>query len=336
MKSGVAMAIEASLRRVMRVGLCACVAVVTADALQGQATDLRAQMDKYVASNQKSIVGELVELLSIPIVAADRANIRRNADFLRAMLLRRGFTGELLETQGNPLVFGEMRTPGATRTLLLYAHYDGQPVNVSDWKQPGPWVPILRDGRMEDGGKENPARSLQEGLQLPTFNIRGLSSGFVGAGARTIVPDRAVADIDIRLVKETPADRMLDKVRAHLVKQGYHIVSEDPDDATRARHGNIVKLTSRGDGTNAYRTSPLHPMSEQVSSAIARVFLEPPVRIRTSGGTVPIAPFIELLGFPAISVPIVNFDNNQHGENENVRLGHLFRGIVTLAALLRM
>jgi len=51
------------------------------------------------------------------------------------------------------------------------------------------------------------------------------------------------------------------------------------------------------------------------------------VRIRTSGGTVPIAPFIDALGFPAISVPIVNFDNNQHGENENLRLGHFFRAL---------
>ena len=60
------------------------------------------------------------------------------------------------------------------------------------------------------------------------------------------------------------------------------------------------------------------------------------MRIRTSGGTVPIAPFIDALDFPAVSVPIVNFDNNQHGENENLRLGHFFRGITTMAAVLRM
>ena len=60
------------------------------------------------------------------------------------------------------------------------------------------------------------------------------------------------------------------------------------------------------------------------------------MRIRTSGGTVPIAPFIDALGFPAVLVPIVNFDNNQHGENENLRLGHLWAGIVTFAAVLTM
>ena len=60
------------------------------------------------------------------------------------------------------------------------------------------------------------------------------------------------------------------------------------------------------------------------------------MQLRTLGGTVPIAPFIEALGFPAVLVPIVNFDNNQHEENENLRLGHLFQAIVTIAAVLRM
>jgi len=486
------------------------------------AQDVKSSVERYVAGNQKAIVGELVELLSIPNVATDKRAIRENADVLRVMLEKRGFLAEVLEAVGNPLVFGEMRVSGATRTLLLYSHYDGQPVDPAAWKQPSPFTPILRDGRMEDGGKEvtglatldrfepgwriyarsasddkspivslctaldalkasgltptsnlrvildgeeeagstslvpaieryrdklaadamlifdgpihpsekptlvfgargvltftltvfgpkfalhsghygnwvpnpamrlaqllstfkddngrvvvegfydgieplrgeeqemldavpdnpeqlkalfgistaeDPQRSLQQGLQIPSFNVRGLSSAFVGADARTIVPDKAVAAIDIRLVRETPADQMVEKVRAHLRKQGYHVVAVDPDDATRARYSKIVKMDVRGDGTNAYRTSPLHPVSQQLSAAMTRVFGEAPVRIRTSGGTVPIAPFIEALGFPAISVPTVNFDNNQHGENENLRLGHFLRGITIIAAALTM
>jgi acetylornithine deacetylase/succinyl-diaminopimelate desuccinylase-like protein len=61
-----------------------------------------------------------------------------------------------------------------------------------------------------------------------------------------------------------------------------------------------------------------------------------PVRLRTLGGTVPIAPFIEKLGFPAVLVPTVNFDNNQHEENENLRIANLFDGILTVAAILKM
>ena len=113
------------------------------------------------------------------------------------------------------------------------------------------------------------------------------------------------------------------------------MVTTDPDDATRAKYQKIVKVES-GPETNGFRTSPLLPISKQVVASLQDVFGAPPVQIRTSGGTVPIAPFIEALGFPAISLPGVNFDNNQHGENENLRLGHFFRAITTMAALLTM
>jgi acetylornithine deacetylase/succinyl-diaminopimelate desuccinylase-like protein len=185
-------------------------------------------------------------------------------------------------------------------------------------------------------GPERPGLKLQEALQYPSFNIRGLSSAFVGGEARTIIPATATAEIDVRLVKETPAARLHELVVAHIRAQGWHVVTTDPDDATRAKYPKIVKVIARGDGTNAYRTSPILPISKQLVSSLQEVFGAPPVQIRTSGGTVPIAPFIEALGFPAISVPTVNFDNNQHSENENLRLGHFFRAITTMAALLTM
>ena len=61
-----------------------------------------------------------------------------------------------------------------------------------------------------------------------------------------------------------------------------------------------------------------------------------PVHLRTLGGTVPIAPFIQALGFPAVLIPTVNYDNNQHEENENLRLSNLFEAVVKIAAILRM
>ena len=81
------------------------------------------KLRSWVTANQQQIITELVDLLSIPNVAADRANIRRNAEHLRGMLQKRGFGAELLETSGNPLVYGELKVPGARRTLLLYFHY---------------------------------------------------------------------------------------------------------------------------------------------------------------------------------------------------------------------
>ncbi len=434
------------------------------------------------------------------------------------MLQRHGLKAELLETAGNPLVYAEKNAPGAARTLLFYIHYDGQPVDVSKWKQEGgPFHPVMRDGRMEDGGKivsnflslknvpdewrlyarsasddkapiaalcaaldalggklrsnihivldgeeemgspsltaaiaryreklrasmllildgpvhasgrptlsfgargivtvdltvfgpkmalhsghygnwiPNPAmrlaqllasmkdeqgrtvikgfysdvppftaaqrqvlksvpddepallklfgvarpdsvgESLQEAIQFPSLNVRGMRSGYVEE-PRTIIPPDATAAIDIRLVAETPSDRMLARLRAHIEALGYHIVEGDPDDATRMRYPKLARLRA-SEAQEAFRTEPEAPESVEVTAALTRMWGEPPVLIRTMGGTVPIAPFIRQLGLPAVGVPIVNFDNNQHSDNENLRMGNLWSGIVTLAAVAGM
>jgi acetylornithine deacetylase/succinyl-diaminopimelate desuccinylase-like protein len=173
-------------------------------------------------------------------------------------------------------------------------------------------------------------------MQVPTLNVRGLASSFVGSGARTIIPDRATAAIDIRLVKETPAADLIATLRAHVEKQGYHLVDSDPDEATRATYPKLARLAVKGTTTSAFRTSVSDPRARAVIASLTRTYGEAPVQLRTLGGTVPIAPFIEALGFPAIVVPTVNFDNNQHEENENLRLGTFFESIVTIASVLRM
>jgi acetylornithine deacetylase/succinyl-diaminopimelate desuccinylase-like protein len=499
-----------------------CAAVLVASWSVCAAAQTSNPIAAYVNAHQQAIVRELVELLSIPNVAADRANIERNAELLRAMFLKRGFHVEMLATEGNPLVFAERAVPGATRTILFYAHYDGQPVEAKRWSQPDPFTPILRTGRMEDGanaianvesleqfspeariyarsasddkgpivallaavdalnaskqpltsnvkvildGEEearspglaatmgryrdkyradvmlildgplhpsgkptlafgargnlvfqlttfgpkfalhsghygnwapNPAldlvqllasmkdangrvtidgfyadlpqlsdeertilaavpdrgdelmrffgiartervgANLQEALQYPSLNIRGLQSGDIAEAARTIIPDRAIAEIDVRLVKETDAERMLQRVLAHIRAQGFHVLMDaDPDDDTRARHPRIVRV-SRVSWTNAYRTEMSLPESRAVVGALEKTWGAPPIRARTMGGTVPIDFFIRALGMPALSVPVVNFDNNQHGHNENLRLQNLWDAIATFSAILKM
>lgn len=485
---------------------------------KSEATD---PAEAYARANQSALVRELVEALSIPGVAADKANIRFKADFLKGRFEGRGFKTEILETAGSPLVFAELRVPGATHTLMLYAHYDGQPVDPKGWKQESPFKPILRSGKLDDGAAEikglgtlekyeddwrvyarsssddtapiiallcaidalkagkvlptwnlrvildgeeeagspslvpaiaryreklsadlmlifdgpihptlrptlvfgargnltaevtvygpkmglhsghygnwvpNPGlrlaqllasmkgedgrvkiagyydgitlsaedrralasvpddepaliklfsigsvdqvgASLQEALQYPSLNVRGLSSSYVGALARTIIPDSATAAIDMRLVKETKGADIQAKVLRHVESQGWFVVQgRDATDAERTSHQKTLRIDFRGE-TNAYRTDPTNPMAMRLTQALKGVFGVDPVRIRTSGGTVPIAPFIEALGFPAVSVPTVNFDNNQHGENENLRLGHFFRSVGIIAATLRL
>ena len=120
------------------------------------AASLRMAARRYAAQNEPAILRQFSDLLSIPNVAADRANIRRNADLLLTMLKKRGVDARLLELQGaSPAVYGEMKTPGAQHTVILYAHYDGQPVTASQWVTP-PWSPTLRSASLVDGGKPIP------------------------------------------------------------------------------------------------------------------------------------------------------------------------------------
>ena len=106
--------------------------------------------------HERAIVDEFVSLLSIPNIASDRANIQRNAEAIAAMMQKRGIAPKLVSVPGgNPIVFGEIRTPGATRTIAFYAHYDGQPLDPKEWASP-PFEPTLRDKRVEDGGRVLP------------------------------------------------------------------------------------------------------------------------------------------------------------------------------------
>lgn len=112
---------------------------------------------KYRQSHEREIVAEYARLLSIPNVASDSSNIRRNAELISKMFERRGVETRLLECEGAPpVVYGEIRVPGATRTIIFYAHYDGQPVEPAKWAGNDPFRPVLRSAALEAGGVEVP------------------------------------------------------------------------------------------------------------------------------------------------------------------------------------
>ncbi len=136
------------------VGMMAWFGVAPLAAQAPEAGAVRRAVSEYRAANEQAIVRELADLLAIPNLASDRINIRRNADTLVAMLRRRGVDARLLEgPAGPPAVYGELRAPGASRTIVMYAHYDGQPVDTTRWHS-GPWRPLLRSGPREAGGRE--------------------------------------------------------------------------------------------------------------------------------------------------------------------------------------
>src|SRR4026208_1191473 len=112
--------------------------------------------DQYRRVHEREIIAEFVRLLEIPNVASDSQNIRRNAEFIREMMQKRDLSPRLLETASKsspPAVYGEWKAPGATHSIVLYAHYDGQPTDPKQWTGTLPWQPTWRSAALESGGQ---------------------------------------------------------------------------------------------------------------------------------------------------------------------------------------
>ena len=173
----------------------------------------------------------------------------------------------------------------------------------------------------------------QESIQYPSLNIRGMASAWVGKESRTIVPATAVAEIDLRLVVESDGDRLKELVKKYIEEEGYYISDSKPTSRERVIHKKICQILSRS-VTKAFRTDFDSPLGVWVFNTIKNTFGQTPIRLRTMGGTLPTSPFINTLNVPAVIVPLVNSDNNQHSPNENLRLGNYFDGVKTIHGLL--
>jgi acetylornithine deacetylase/succinyl-diaminopimelate desuccinylase-like protein len=175
--------------------------------------------------------------------------------------------------------------------------------------------------------------TLQEARQYPSINIRGMSSAWIGEQSRTIVPATATAELDVRLVKESDPQRLLGLIREHITALDYHVIDREPTEEERQRHARIVSFVSRVSYA-AYRTEIDSELGRWLSRAMVHLHGNEPIKIRTSGGSIPISPFVATLGVPAVTVPTVNPDNNQHSPNENIRLGNFVEGIEVILAIL--
>jgi acetylornithine deacetylase/succinyl-diaminopimelate desuccinylase-like protein len=478
---------------------------------------------KFRTDNTSSIINEYTQFLAIPNVAADPAGQQNNAEFIMAMMEKRGIQKVRLlnaSTAGvPPAVYGEVMVPGATQTLIFYAHYDGQPVNPAQWaKSLQPFQPklfskaidkggesipfpsggaydpnwriyargasddkagvyailaaydaiiksgmkpacnlkfffegeeeagsphlneilekhsrllqsdlwIICDGPVHQSGQkqivfgvrgdthvdltvyaskrplhsghygnwapnpamllvellatmkdekgrvtikgfyddvtplsasekqalkevppvdeqmktelgisaiEMPGVSLGEAINMPSLNINGIQSGNVGKLASNQIPTYATAVLDLRLVLGNDWQRQQEKVVDHIKAQGYYVTETDPTDEERTTYAKIIKVL-RGDGMNAQRTSMDLPLIQQVIAAVKTTTNDQLVLQPTSGGSLPLFLFEKYLQAKTITVPIANHDNNQHAENENIRLGNLFDGIETMGSLM--
>jgi acetylornithine deacetylase/succinyl-diaminopimelate desuccinylase-like protein len=476
--------------------------------------------------NQHRWLMEYSDFLSIPNVLGDSVNIIRNANHISQMLNALGVKTELLlsgKPKSAPVVFGELKTPGTTTTIALYAHYDGQPVNPKQWAEGlEPFTPALFTERLDKGGNKipfpkeneninpqwrlygrgssddkagvyaiikayevlkstgrkpsvnikfffegeeeagsinleeifnrykdklkadlwvicdgprhisgkkqvvfgvrgdvnidlkvyaskrplhsgnygnwapNPAmrlaqllcgmkdnngnvliegfyddvipfsetekqalskipsietmlqedlalgkpdgngKSFMELLSLPTLNINGMASGNIGSMASNQIPTEATAVLDLRLVAGNDVERQIKKVTDHIIKQGYFVIDHEPSDVERRQYPLLAKVTKRGQGYNAQRTPMDLPIALRVTRAVESTIDYEVVKVPSLGGSLPLFLFEKVLNTKPITVPIVNYDNNQHAENENVMLQYLWDGIETMTAIMTM
>ena len=163
-----------------------------------------------------------------------------------------------------------------------------------------------------------------------------MSSGDVGALARNVIPTTATAVLDLRLVKGNDYQRQVQRLRDHIRKQGFYIVEREPTPEERLKHPLIAKVIHRSrriqcrtnaDGSAYFvgssRSGPIDLAGSHCQAA-------------NIGGSLPLSIITENLRTVTITVPIANYDNNQHAENENIRLQNLWDGIETYAALMTM
>jgi acetylornithine deacetylase/succinyl-diaminopimelate desuccinylase-like protein len=173
----------------------------------------------------------------------------------------------------------------------------------------------------------------QEVLQYPTLNIRGMSAGWVGNKVRTIIPAEVITEIDMRLVPESDGERLMQLLKNHIINAGYHLVDSIPTEDERDQYSKLANFSYRL-GSTPFRTPLNGPTSEFLTSALSKIYGDKIVNMRSTGGSQPIAPFVNTLGIPAVSVRIPNPDNNIHSPNENLRIGNFLEGIETCLAIL--
>jgi acetylornithine deacetylase/succinyl-diaminopimelate desuccinylase-like protein len=196
------------------------------------------------------------------------------------------------------------------------------------------------DGRLlEEFGlarQEHPDSRLELQHNRPTLSVLGLESGNVYTNTRSAIPGSASARIEMRLVKGLNATKMVDLLIEHIRSQGFHVVDKEPDMATRRKYPLIAEVRrGGGGGFPVAKTSMDNPITARAADAI-RALDQRLVQMPTIGGSLPFATFSDSLALPSIGLAVVNFDNNQHAANENIRVGHFWEAIDIFAALVTM
>jgi acetylornithine deacetylase/succinyl-diaminopimelate desuccinylase-like protein len=220
---------------------------------------------------------------------------------------------------------------------ILIPHYldDVRPIGPAE-RAALATVPAVEDqllGELKLGRSEGAPAALAERILQPAINLSGLSGGRTGSTAANVIVAEATAFLDLRMVPDQRPERVRELILDHLRAQGWFVVSSDPDSATRRAHPKVLKAVF-GEGYPAYRAPLDAPVIRAVIAAVQQSIPTRLITIPSSGGSDGSSVFHEVTGVPLIGVPISNHDNNQHAENENMRLQNLWDGIALYAGML--
>jgi acetylornithine deacetylase/succinyl-diaminopimelate desuccinylase-like protein len=180
---------------------------------------------------------------------------------------------------------------------------------------------------------ERPDERLEVKLNQPTLSVLEMSTS--GIPGRSAIPGSATARLEVRMVKDLVPETQNALITEHVKAQGYFVVSgREPTDEERRTHRLIARVDPRR-GSPASRVSMDDPKAQAVVKALTMRGV-PPVQLPTLGGSMPFGTFSDEYAMPTVGVSIVNYDNNQHGPDENLRLRNLWEGIEMLAALMTL
>ena len=152
----------------------------------------------------------------------------------------------------------------------------------------------------------------------PTCTICGLTSGYQGAGSKTVLPARASAKVDFRLVPNQTPERTLELLRAHLDAEGF----------------SDVQINFLG-GEAPARTDPDHPFVKLVVDSAADIYGAPMEMVPMIGGSGPNHAFVEYLKVPVVTAGIGHPGSGAHAPNENIRLDLYVKGARHIARILK-
>jgi len=218
--------------------------------------------------------------------------------------------------------------------VTIPGFYDGVSISEADKKSFAEIPENMAEINAEIGiaEAEKVGASYQEAMQYPSLNIRGLRASNIGKQVTTTIPNMAIAELDLRLVPETPGARQINLIKNYLTQHGVTLIDSLPTDQQRAKFKTLATLQQK-EGSLPFRTPMDSEIGIWLSKATERAvgkFL----KVRATGGSQPMASFIETLNVPAVSLRIPNPYNNIHAANENIKIKNYEEGIKMCIALL--